>query len=77
MGIPVGPINSDDPALDVYRSLRGRQRLPKWKSWTWTMFGQKKIKTEKGVRLTSYEWLGKAHISRIEYLGINYQQRVR
>jgi len=67
MGIPLGPINLDDLSLDVYHSLP--KKLPRWQRWVCRILGEKKITTEKGVRLTIYHWRSKRYLKCIEYLG--------
>ena len=67
MSIPLGPINPDDPALEVYRSLPPRPKF--WELWLAKLLGTKKVTTDKGVKVTSYFWRGKMYVSQVEYLG--------
>lgn len=67
MGIPLGPLHEDDPALEVIRNLP-----PKANAFVLTItrvMGNREIKVEKGVELELCKWSGKDYLVRYEYLG--------
>jgi hypothetical protein len=67
MGIPLGPIDSKDPAIQVYKNLPPRPSTLRLLAAK--LFGQKVVTVDSGVEVTSYKWRGALYISRVNYLG--------
>jgi hypothetical protein len=67
MSVPLGPINPDDPALQVYRNLPPRPS--KWKLLLARIMGEPKYhEYRKGVLITWQMLNGERLLAAVEYL---------
>jgi hypothetical protein len=67
IGIPLGPVSKDDPAVPVLRNLPPR---PPWfTSLCAKVFGKKEVACVSGVLLTYHVWRGVRYLTGFEYLG--------
>lgn len=69
MGIPLGPINESDPAIEVIRSLP--PQAPWWVLLLPKLFGVSQSWVSSDVLITVWTWRGKTYLERAVYLGLS------